>query len=133
MNWIEDTVAEFGKQAGIPGLSLGQKGVVQLGYKNGGLLALEAVEREGQVEVVVYLGRPFGFQAPRVLRCAMEHAHFSHADPLPVQVALRGTGPDTLLLVLARLPERQFTPQSLTQAVDTLTRWLDEVQVHASR
>lgn len=133
MNWIEDTVAEFGKQAGIPGLALGPQGVLQLGYKNGGLLALEAVQRGNQVEVVVYLGRQLGFQAAGVLKAALERAHFSHADPLPIQVALRGTGPDTLLLALVRLPERLFTPQSLTQAVDTLTRWLDEVQLRASR
>ncbi len=44
-----------------------------------------------------------------------------------MQLALRGSGPDAQLLAMVRLPERAFTAPALTQAVDYLNRWQDEV------
>lgn len=128
MSWTHDTVAEFGRQLGISQLDLGDHGVAQLAFANGGALAVEPVQRAGQDEVLVYMSRPVGHQAAAVLRHALSKAHFKNGGPWPVQVASRGNGADALVTALVRIPERGFTPQVLNQAVDYLTRWLDEVQ-----
>lgn len=126
-NWINDTLADFGRRLGIEQLDCGTHGVAQLALAGGGLIAIEPVQRGAAEEVLVYVGRRAGHDAPRLLRQALIQAHHRHAGNLPIQVATRGQGPDTLLLALLRLPAREFTPQSLDHAFDTLNRWLDEL------
>ncbi|HZY20501.1 MAG TPA: hypothetical protein VFE82_18675 [Ramlibacter sp.] len=126
MTWVHDTLAEFGRQLGIDRLDFGRHGVAQLQLASGGLIAVEPARRGDQDEILVYLGRPVGHQAASVLRTALANAHFRHGGPMQVQVALRGEGPEAILLALVRLPERAFTPQALARAVDFLQRWLDE-------
>ena len=127
MSWVHDTLADYGRRIGIERLDFGSHGVAQLQLESGGLVAVEPVEREGQDEVLVYIGRPAGHDAGRVYAAALAKAHHSHGGPFALQVALRGHGPEALLLALTRLPERSFTPQTLAHAVDHLRRWLDEV------
>jgi type III secretion system chaperone SycN len=127
-SWIHDTVADFGRQLGIDGLGLGSHGVTQLAFASGALLAVEPLERPQGNEVLVYLARPAGHQAAALLRVAWARATRIAGGGAPVQVALRGTGDEAMLIALQRLPERGFTPQALAQAVDHLSRWLDDVQ-----
>lgn len=124
--WIHDTVAEFGRQLGLPDLALDGSGAAQLQLQAGGLLVVEPAPQTG--DVLVYLGRPVGFDGPAVLRGALARAHHSAAGPWPVQVALRGDGPEALLVVLARVPERDFTPARLSRVVDGLGHWSDGVR-----
>lgn len=124
--WVRDALAEFGRQLGIEQLSFGSHGVAQLVLQSGGLVAVEPVRRGDRDEVLIYLGRPVGHQAGALLQRALARAHWREGGPYPVQVALRGDGPDAMLLALVRLPERAFTGQSLAHAVDYLGRWLDE-------
>jgi type III secretion system chaperone SycN len=124
MSWIDDTLAEFGEQLGIPSLQLGAQGVLQLELQAGGLLGVQLAEGASG-DVLVYLGRPLGFDAGTVLRNALAHAHHASASPMPVQVAVRGEGPEALLIALTRVPEREFTLQALTGIVDYLGRWSD--------
>jgi type III secretion system chaperone SycN len=128
VTWIDDTLAEFGRQLGIQSLGFGRHGVMQLELRSGAFLAVEPVRRGNRDEVLVYLGRPGGHDAGRLLRNALSKAHFSRGGPMAVQVALRGSGPDAIVLALVRLPERALTPQSLGHAVDYLVRWLDEAE-----
>lgn len=125
MNWIDDTLADFGRRLGLGHLDCGAHGVAQLTLSGGGLIAIEPVTRGDEEEVLVYVGRRAGHDAPRLLRQALVKTHHAHAGSLPVQVALRGQGPDALLLALLRLPAREFTPQRLDRAFDHLNRWLD--------
>lgn len=127
MGWIEDTVADFGRRIGLPGLDFGTHGVAQLAFDSGALLAVEPVERGGRGEVLVYLARPLGHEAPRLVRAALKRAHFDQAGAMDVQIGTRGQGPDTLLVALTRVPEREFTPQALERALDHLNRWLDSL------
>ena len=127
MNWIQDAVAEYGRQLGIEGLRLDANGAVQLQLQSGGLLAVEQTRRGEIDEVLVYLGSPLGFEGPRRLRAALARAHYSNGTGQAVQVACRGEGPEALLLVIVRLPERDFTLQSLGQAFDFLSRWLENL------
>lgn len=125
MNWVHGTVADFGRQLGLPDLSFDDGGLVQLQLQSGGLLAVEQVQRGTADEVLVYLGRPLGFEGGELLRRALTHAHCSSAQALPVQVAVRGEAPEALLLMLLRLPARDFTLPALEHAVDYLNRWFD--------
>lgn len=125
MNWIHDTLADFGRRLGITDLGLGQHGAAQLQLQSGTLIAIEPVQRHGQEEVLVYVGRPVGHQAGRWLRAGLERLHFRHGGPFALQVAVRGQGPDALLLCLARVPAREFTPQMLDRCVDVLVQWHD--------
>lgn len=127
MNWIHDAVAEYGRQLGIDGLRLDANGAVQLQLQSGGLLAVEQARRGDADEVLVYLGSPLGFEGPRRLRAALTRAHYSNTAGPSVQVACRGDGPDALLLILVRMPERDFTLQSLGHAFDFLSRWLENL------
>lgn len=132
MRWIDDAVAEFGKQLGIASLSLGRHGNAQLELGSGAVLTVEPVRRGQQDEVLVYLGRLVGHQLPRLNRLALAKAHHSRGGALAVQVASRGQGTDAMLLAVVRLPERGFTPQTLAHAADYLGRWLDAVAAGAT-
>ena len=127
MGWIEDTVADFGRRIGLPELDFGTHGVATLSFDSGALLAVEPVQRGACGEVLVYLGRPLGYDAPRLVRAALKRAHFDQAGSMDVQIGTRGQGPDTLLVALIRLPEREFTPQALERALEYLNRWLDSL------
>jgi type III secretion system chaperone SycN len=122
--WVQDTIAQFGQQLGVPALAIGSHGVAALELHNGGLLAIEP-GRARAPEVLVVLGRPLGFDGGAALRKALAMAHHGAAATLPVQVAVRGEGPDALLLALARVPEREFNLQRLGQTVDFLLRWTE--------
>ena len=128
MTWVHDTVAEFGRQLGIDNLGFDKHGLVQLQMHSGALLAVEPAQRGQTPEVLVYLIRPAGHMAANMLRKGLAKAHYSNGGSMPVQVVIRGGGPEAMLLALVRLPERAFTTQTLAQAVDYVGRWLDEVQ-----
>lgn len=128
MSWVHESLAEFGRRLGLDDFSTGPFGVAQLRLASGGLLAVEPVRRGMVDEVLIYVGRPLGFEADALCRRALEKAHFSHGGPYPVQVAARGDGAQAVLLILTRLPERAFTVQTLGHAVDYLERWFDELR-----
>jgi len=125
-SWIDDALAEYGRQLGVPGLALGEHGVAQLALQAGGLLAVEPAR--GGADVLVYLGRPLGFEGPAVLRGALAAAHHSAAPLMPLQLAVSGDGPEALLIALVRVPGPEFTAQTLGRVVDYLGRWSDGVR-----
>ena len=127
MSWVHETLADFGRQLGLPSLGFGTHGVAQLQMQSGALLAVEPVRRGEVDEVLVYLGKPVPFADSGLFRKALAKAHHGEVGALPVQVALRGESPDTLMLMLVRLPERDFTLQSLGHAVDYLGRWYESL------
>ena len=131
MNWVHETLAEFGRELGLMDFGTGAHGVAQLRLASGALLAVEPVRRgkaHGVDEVLIYLGEPLGFEAAALRRRALEKLHFSHGGPYPVQLATRGEGPQAMLLMLVRLPERAFTRQALGHVVEYLHRWHDELR-----
>ncbi len=127
MGWVDDTVAEFGRSVGIPGLRFSEHGNLQLKFATGGLLVIEPVRRGDTDEILVYLGEPLGFNGARRVMLALSKVHFGNVGVRDVQIAVRGEGADALLLALIRIPEREFTPQNLGQAMDFLHQWLSSV------
>jgi len=127
MNWVDDTLAEFGRMAGLPGLAPDTSGAVQLSLEAGAVLGIQPAQAGERGEIVVFMGRPAGLEKDKLVRRALSLANFRNAPPLPVQVALRGEGPDGLLVAAVRLSERQFTLPKLTHAIDFLIAWHDKV------
>ena len=68
MSWVNDTLSEFGRRMGLELLGFGEHGVAQLVFQSGAVLAVEPVRRGEIDEVLVYLGRPLGFEAARLTR-----------------------------------------------------------------
>ncbi|MBS1196622.1 MAG: hypothetical protein H6R18_407 [Proteobacteria bacterium] len=128
MSWINETLAEFGRQMGLSNFGPGMHGVAQLRLESGALLAVESVQRGRADEVLVCFAQPLGFDAENLRRRALEKVHFSHGGPYPIQIATRGDGSQTMLLMLIRLQDRAFTVQTLSHAVDYLNRWFDELR-----
>jgi type III secretion system chaperone SycN len=125
MNWVHEALLDFGRQLGLTAFGFGPRGVARLDFATGGMLGIEPAHAGG--DVLVYVGRPVGFQPASVLRAALTRAHWPEAELLPLQIAMRGTGADASLLALVRIPGREFTHQSLARVVDTLLNWCDEV------
>lgn len=127
MNWIHDTLSEFGEQLGIADLRLNAQGVVRLAWDTDALLTLELAQRREQQEVLVSIGRTVGHEAGQSARTALTGAHFTAFAPLDIQLAMAGGGAETLLIATTRLPARSFTPSQLSHAVRTLSHWLENV------
>lgn len=125
--WIQQSIAEYGRQLGIDHLSLGEGGL-ELALADGGVLRVNRFHQTTRDEVLVHLTRPFGHRAGLMVRQALTKAHFAQGGPWPVQLAMRGSGADAGATVLIRIPERSLTPQVLSHAVEHLSRWMDELE-----
>lgn len=128
MKWIHDAVADFGRRLGIDTLALDSHGLVQLQFESGDLLAVEPRRREEIDEVLVYLLRPGARTLSRSIRRGLAKSHYTEGGTLPVQVAMRGSGPEASILALVRIPERELTAQNLAMAVEHLGRWVDDIE-----
>jgi type III secretion system chaperone SycN len=125
MNWVNQTVADFGLQMGLADLDFGTHGVVQLMLQSGGLLAVEPVQHGDIEEVLIYVGQPLGFDAANKIIRALSCVHYSQNTRIPIQIASLDNTTDNLLIALVRLPIRDFTLQSLGHAFDYLNRWFE--------
>lgn len=127
MDWLDNTLTEFGQQLGLPDLRLNTQGAVRLALESGKQLSLEPLLQNGHQEVLVTLGLPVGHAAAAHAQAALQMAHAESFPPLDIQLALSGQGADTLLIATTRLPARAFTVPALSGTVHTLDRWLDSV------
>jgi type III secretion system chaperone SycN len=127
MDWLDNTLAEFGRQLELPDLRLNAQGAVRLTLASGKPMSLEPLLQNGQQEVLVTLGLPVGHEAASHAQAALKMAHAESFPPLDIQLALFGQGADALLIATTRLPARAFTVSTLSGAVHTLDRWLDSV------
>ncbi len=127
MDWLDNTLAEFGRQLGLPDLRLNAQGTVRLALESGKQLSLEPSLQNGHQEVLVAMGLPVGHAAAQHAQAALKMAYAESFPPLEIQLALSGQGADTLLIATTRLPARAFTVPALSGAVRTLDRWLDSV------
>lgn len=127
MDWIDDTLAEFGRQLGVPDLRLNTRGAVRLVLGSGLHLSIEPLFRRGQQEVLLALGCPIGHGATQYAAYALQQAHAENFPPLDLQLSLSGYGEDTLLIASVRLSARAFTLQALSGAVSSLGNWLTGV------
>ena len=121
MSWLDETLADFGRRLGVGALSFGQAGFVQLSLSQGGMLGVALAEGE----VKLWLARPVEASQRAALERALVECDFRRRFPFPLQAGLQG---DAELVLLARIPERDFTTPSLEQALDALTRLHERVR-----
>ncbi len=127
MDWIDDSVAAFGRELGIAHLQLNSRGVVNLSIAPDSALTLEFTSRRDHPEIVVAMSRRVGFELERRLLVALHHAHVMYGPGVPVQLALGGSGVNATLIGALRVSARTSGAQELLQATTYLSRWLEAV------
>lgn len=121
MSWLDDTLRDFGTRIGVGELAFGPGGFVQFGLSNGGMLGLA----QAQGEVRVWLARPLARSDRGALERALVQCDFRRRPPFALQAGLRG---EDELVLLARIPERDFTTPTLERALDVLTTLHERVR-----
>ena len=119
---LDHELNAFGMRMGLPGLVFSPQGLVALDVSGMGRLYLE--KQQGDVELLVYLARPFPPHDSTLPERALALCHYRHARAFPLTAGMKG---DTLLL-LTRLPERQVTTALLEEAVMELARVMNHLQ-----
>lgn len=120
MNWIDETLEEFGRSIGVGPLRAGPDGGVSLNMGEEGRLSFQI----GADEVLVMFARSLapGSQLTLKLR-ALELCHRKHGWALPVRAGLSRDR----LVFFCRLPAREFHLPMLEQALELLTRLHDQL------
>ena len=119
MEWIDQTVEDFGRSLGIDRLGFTATPVIQLAFDRTGTLVLE---RAGGA-VVVYLARRLPLPLSSGLGSrALELCHPRHGHPFAYAAGFRG---DDTLIFLVRIPETEFTLPTLQRAFDGLVQLHD--------
>jgi type III secretion system chaperone SycN len=127
MQWVEEALRGFGHYLGVDELSFSDHGLLELTLENGSVVAIED-RSEASDQFLIYLRRPVGYQAAAWLRKALVRCHAECHSLWPLQVALRGQGTDTVLILLTRVSARGFTPQALSQAIEYQLRWSETLR-----
>ena len=114
MSWLDDTLRDFGSRIGVGELAFGPGGFVQFALSEGGMLGL--AQAEGEVRV--WLARPLARGDRGALERALVQCDFRRRSPFALQAGLRG---EDELVLLARIPEREFTTPALERVLELLT------------
>ena len=114
MSWLDDTLRDFGARIGMGEISFGSGGFVQFTLSQGGMLGLA----QAPGEVRVWLARPLAHGDRAALERALVQCDFRRRAPFALQAGLRG---EDELVLLARIPEREFTTPALERALELLT------------
>lgn len=114
MSWLDETLGDFGRRIGVGELAFGERGFVQFALSEGGMLGIA----HSPGEVRIWLARPLSRADRGAYERALVQCDFRRRPPLPLQAGLRG---EDELVLLARIPERDFTTPALERALDVLT------------
>lgn len=134
MNSLDRALGAFGEHIGMDGLALGPNGNVALQLESGRRVVIEAAGYPAAAgapagdEVLVYVSEPVPYDAPQRLLQAWKRAHHSRLEGYAVQAALREQDGLPRLLAVTRLPAAQASAPALKQAVQALSRWLDDAR-----
>ncbi|MEC4720741.1 hypothetical protein RY831_16375 [Noviherbaspirillum sp. CPCC 100848] len=122
MHWVQQTLADFGKSLGMDGLSFSEQGMASLQFQSGSQLGVELVNEE----VLVYRIQPTPFPSPELRGKVLRQADFRQGGQFPFQVGMKGVGQEAVLVVLVRVPVRDFTLPMLERVINGLnSRWVD--------
>lgn len=132
MSWVDDAVAAFGRDLGMPALRLPDRGAVELAFERRGTLALERAEggggggggRGADEDLLVYLTRARPHGGPERLARALALCHWRHDRTPPVRAGAK----DDRLVLLLRFTAREVTPEVIAQGFDRLVRLMDELE-----
>lgn len=118
MDWIAQTISEFGTRIGLPGLQLDAHGRLKMALEDGSGLGLIHMADARAPEVIVYRSYPLTYLGPQAFRKALCLSDFRQPNPWPLQA---GANYKELSLAV-RVPERAFSSASLEQALEQINR-----------
>lgn len=116
MRWVNQTIAEFGQNIGIPGMALAERGELQLVTDDGGSVGLIHAGELHPPQMIVYRAIPIDHLTASQLRKAMQLADFRLPRSWQVQAACS----DKHLFIAIRFPERSFITSSLEEGIEIL-------------
>lgn len=116
MDWIRQTIQEFGAARGLDGLEFDPDSVLELSLQNGELLGFAYLPELAHQEVLVYVSMPLGFDPLRQLEMAMRLSNGRRQPYGPVQTGIQ----DGRLTTAMHLPARGFDLPSLEQSISGL-------------
>lgn len=121
MELFEDVTREFGRRLGIPSLSPGAAGGVDLVVERIGRLQME---QSGDF-VLVTLARNWPAHAEAAAITALSLCHWSENHPWPVNAGAKGS---EWLTLTARIPLREYDVPTLDRLIGYLSNLLDAVE-----
>lgn len=117
MNWVEQTINEFGNSVGLPSLTLDYTGKVSFSLQQGGSIVIQHLPELALPEVVVTRSEPISYATPELLRQALRIGDFRNPSSWQLQA---GCNQRELFLAM-RIPERAFVMNVLEQVLAQLT------------
>lgn len=124
MGQMEQVLAEFGQDIGVPELAPSPDGHVQLRLASGALLGAST---QGE-EVVLHYAEPVPYDAAVLAFKAMRRAGRTESAADPVQTGLRTTARGEWLVVATRLPLDRFSAREVHRISSYLQSWLAQVR-----
>ncbi len=117
MDYIIETINEFGQGMGLKKLDLDENGLLCLSFEKSGTLYLEYLR--DQETILVYIARHVPLYDTQIIARSLGLCR--HRQELPFSVHAGFKGEDELVFMV-RIPARDFTFSSLSQAIDLLKR-----------
>ncbi len=119
MSNIEQALADFSQEVGLPWEGTPSSGEIQFRLEDGSLLGLAKFESE----VIVHWSRPLRYDVAGAMLQVMKHAAELRDAQQSVQVGLRKTPGGDWLVVGTRFPEDEVNVRRIREALDFLKGW----------
>ena len=116
MNWIEQVIAEFGRQIGMYDLRLGADGSIRFDLDDESSFGIIYNAQRNSNEVIVYRSTPVNYLGKMQYKEALGLSHFKK----PRQWPLQATCNQKVMTLAFRIPERALMLSSLEKAITEL-------------
>lgn len=118
MNWINDTIRDFGISIGIPDLALDNRGKLDLDLPNNARLRISSLTNLPLPEVLVSRSESIFYPSYEILAELLKLNDFRNASEWPIQTSIS----ERELWISMRIPERSFVVNVLEQALSNLKK-----------
>lgn len=124
MNWINDTIRDFGISIGIPDLALDNRGKLDLDLPNNARLRISSLTDLPLPEVLVSRSESIFYPSNEILVELLKLNDFRNAAEWPIQTGIS----EQELWISMRIPERSFVVNVLEQALSNLKEIHDSLR-----
>ncbi len=113
MNWVNDTIREFGFSIGLPDLALNDRGRLELDLPAHAKLRVTYLGDHPIPEVILSRGKVCQYPSLDILMKSLQMSDFRHSSNWPTQTGIS----DQHLWISIRIPERAFVFNGLERAI----------------
>ena len=117
MNWIEQTITEFGNSIGMPALAFDATLSLRLKMQDERCIFISHLPLLAIPEVLVGRSTAMRYRSPENLRSALRLVDFRN----PASWTLQAAASDQEFILLMRIPERAFVLSVLEKALVSLS------------